>query len=368
MAEKTSTSATVTEYNICIPKEDPVMEAIDCLQQKLNTLYLAGEKIMALRNPNLDSLQSISQSIDLTHDELLSKINQLNDNTAQLRSDPIVRNKIEFDSYIAALFEKCASDLMQTQSSSKSLSNVSTTHSCKASIRSKASSGSKIKLLEAEAEFKAAQVLAQQANERAEEELKFQQLLANQTQYKMMMSKREAQRKLEVAAAKLKVWQQSANRHNAADEDSTNSAVNHPSTNVLPMKTGTDMIPAMNELNNAVQTHTTASCELMNSTTTSAMKMRRCSAKSNSATTVSEFKSNLNNANAPVRVNRSRVSFAVCQPNAFMSSTINNTNYVCAPNAIYSIAPNATSTYTRQGCQSALLITFPKMKMQIFLG
>ena len=91
-----------------------------------------------------------------------------------MRSDPIVRNKIEFDSYIAAFFEKSASDLMQTQASSESSSNVSTTRSCKGSIRSKASSGSTIKLLEAEAECKAAQVLAQQANERAEEELKFQ--------------------------------------------------------------------------------------------------------------------------------------------------------------------------------------------------
>ena len=135
MAKKTSTSATVPEYNICIPNEDPVMEAIDCLQQKLNTLYLAGEKIMALRNPNLDSLRSISQSINLTHDELLSKVNQLDDDTVQLRSDPIVRNKIEFDSYIAAFFEKSASDLMQTQPSSETSSNVSTTHSCKASIR-----------------------------------------------------------------------------------------------------------------------------------------------------------------------------------------------------------------------------------------
>ena len=179
MAEKTSTSATVPEYNICIPNEDPVMEAIACLQQKLNALYLAGEKIMALRNPNLDSLQSISQSINLTHDELLSKVNQLDDDTVQSRSNPIVRNKIEFDSYIAAFFEKSARDLMQTQPSIESSSHVSTTRNCRASIRSKASSGSTIKLLEAEAEFKAAQVLAQQANERAEEELKFQQLLTN---------------------------------------------------------------------------------------------------------------------------------------------------------------------------------------------
>ena len=279
-----------------------------------------------------------------------------------------MRNKIEFGSYIAAFFEKSASDLMQTQPFSETSSNVSTTHSCKASIRSKTSSGSTIKLLEAEAEFKAAQVLAQLANERAEEELKFQQLLANQTQYKMMMSKREAQRKLEVAAAKLKVWQQSANCHNVVDEDSTTSAVNHPSTSVLPMKTGTDMIPAMYELNNAVQTHTIASCELMNSTTTSAMKMAGCSANTNSAATVSESKSNLNNANAPVWVNPSRVSFAVCQPNSFMSSTINNANYVCAPNAIYSTASNATSTYPHTtGLSECPLNYVSQMKMQSFL-
>ena len=162
-----------------------------------------------------------------------------------------------------------------------------------------------------------------------EEELKFQQFLTNLTQYKVMMSKREAQRKLEVAAAKIE-WQQSANRHNAANEDSTTSAVTHPSTSVLLIKTDTDIIPAMYALNNAVQTHTTASCESMNSTTTFAMKMATCSAKSNSAATVSEFKSNLNDANAHVWINQSRVSFAVCQPNAFMSSTINNANYVCA--------------------------------------
>ena len=131
-------------------------------------------------------------------------------------------------------------------------------------------------------------MLTQQVNERAEEELKFQQLLANQTQYKMMMSKRELK-----ATLKLKVWQQSANRHNAADEDCATSAVNCPSTGVLPINTDTEMIPLLYKLNNTMQTHSIASCELMNSTTTSALKTAKCSAKSNSEATISEFKSNL---------------------------------------------------------------------------
>ena len=118
--------------------------------------------------------------------KLLSKINQSDGDTAQLRSDLIVRNKIEFNSYPATFFEKNAGDLMQTQLSSELSSSVSTIRSGKSTVRSKASSGFTVKFLEVKAEFKAAQVLAQQANERVKKELQFQQLLANQTQYKVM--------------------------------------------------------------------------------------------------------------------------------------------------------------------------------------
>ena len=60
--------------------------------------------------------------------------------------------------------------------------------------------------------------------------------------------------------------------------------------------------------NNAVQTHTIAPEKLINSATTFTLKTARCSAKSNLAATVSEFKTNLTNVNAPMRVNESRVS------------------------------------------------------------
>ena len=83
----------------------------------------------------------------------------------------------------------------------------------------------------------------------------------------------------------------------------------------------------------------------MNSATTPALKTARCSAKSNNAVTVSESKTNLTNVNAPMWVIKSRVSFAGCQSNTFVILLINNANYMCSLNAIYSTAPNATSTY-----------------------
>ena len=102
MTEKISTSDTVSKFSSCIPNEDPVMETIDCLQQQqFDAPYLAEEKVMALRNPNAQSLRSISRSVNLTCDEFIPKINQLDGDTAQNGSDTIVRNKIEFDSYTA---------------------------------------------------------------------------------------------------------------------------------------------------------------------------------------------------------------------------------------------------------------------------
>ena len=113
MMMEISTSATVAEYSNYIPNEDPVMEAIDCLQQQqLNALFLAREKVMALPNPNPESLRSISKSADLMYHELFSKINQLDGDTVQARIDCIVHNKIEFDSCTDAFFEKSTSDLI----------------------------------------------------------------------------------------------------------------------------------------------------------------------------------------------------------------------------------------------------------------
>ena len=58
------------------------MDAIENLQQMLNSHYLAAEKIMALRNPNLEILRSVSQSIDSVYEELVTTSEQNDESIA----------------------------------------------------------------------------------------------------------------------------------------------------------------------------------------------------------------------------------------------------------------------------------------------
>ena len=185
----------------------PVIKDIEQLRKQLNALYLSGETIMSLRNRNVEGLHSLSEKIESKYEEVLIKAQKLH---VQKDNDIIssaVKNKAEFDAHKFDFLAKRADTQVDpcTSKGPPSVGNISLPS--RDSNRSKVSSSSTAKLSETEAEFRAAQIRAEQAKERAEEEmiqqeieLQFQQELHLQ---KIKRSKREAQRELEIVASVL---------------------------------------------------------------------------------------------------------------------------------------------------------------------
>ena len=178
-------------------KDHEVMDAIENLQQMLNSHHQAAEKIMALRNPNLETLRSVTQSIDSVYEELVTNLEENDEIIAASFGETTIQNKKEFDVHKDSFFRKWTSTTDQTPgcSSNKPESVADTGSLSTRTSQSHASSRSSVKRREAEAEFRAAQIKARQAKERADE-----RTILNK------IAEREAQRKLEVAAAKLQVW------------------------------------------------------------------------------------------------------------------------------------------------------------------
>ena len=74
-------------------KDHEVMDAIENLQQMLNSHYLAAEKIMALRNPNLETLRSVTQSIDSVYEELVTNLEENDEIIAASFGETAIRSK-----------------------------------------------------------------------------------------------------------------------------------------------------------------------------------------------------------------------------------------------------------------------------------
>ena len=157
------------------PSSDPVMESVELLQEHLNALYLSAERIMSLRDPNSESLRSLSANIESKYEELLEKVEQVTCERNNSIALSAIQNKNEFDAHKCEFLSKCSSQ--QCASTSKKPPSVGgTSLPSRGSSRSKASSSSTVKRRAVEAEFIAAQIRAEQAKERAEEELQ-QQLI-----------------------------------------------------------------------------------------------------------------------------------------------------------------------------------------------
>ena len=186
--------------NDSAPLSDPVMESVLMLQEHLKALYLSAEKIMSLRDPNPESLRSLSANIESKYEELMQKVEQIENEKNNSIALSAFQNKSEFDAHKCEFLSKCG--LQQYASSSKkSPSLESTSLLSRGSSRSKASSSSTVKRRVAEAEFIAAQIRAEQAKKRAKEELQLPQqqheMLIQLQQQRTIRSQREAQRKLE---------------------------------------------------------------------------------------------------------------------------------------------------------------------------
>ena len=77
--------------------EDEVLLAIDNIKTMLDSQYLAAEKIMALREPNMENLQSTVGNINATHDELICAIGKLGVSEIALSMGAAaIKNKQEF--------------------------------------------------------------------------------------------------------------------------------------------------------------------------------------------------------------------------------------------------------------------------------
>ena len=125
------------------------------------------------------------------------------------RHSSAVKNNAEFDAHKLDFLAQRADTQMDpcTFKGPPSVRNISLPS--RGSNRSKASSSSTTKHRKAEAEFRAAQIRAEQSKEQAEEEMIQQEIVLQFHQelhlQKINRSKREAQRELEIAAAKLQV-------------------------------------------------------------------------------------------------------------------------------------------------------------------
>ena len=294
------------------------------LQEHLNALYLSAEKIMSLRDPNPESLRSLSANIESKYEELMQKVEQIENEKNNSIALSAFQNKSEFDAHKCEFLSKCG--LQQYASSSKKPPSLEgTSLPSRGSSPSKASSSSTVKRRVAEAEFIAAQIRAEQAKERAKEELQLQQqqheMLIQLQQQRTIRSQREAQRELEVAAAKFQVWDQS-------DERRENSEGNYrtvltPATN-KPMTERT--LPSFFSTNS-----------LMNPNISTENIAGQCATRDQTPL-VGELYSKVTAINAPLTITENRrVSFSECSLTRPKSEPLVHAsdNFLCRPTSAY---------------------------------
>ena len=148
-------------------------------------------------------LQSLVEKIEKQYCDLLQKLECSDSPSASNTKKSISRNKAEFDTRYQ--------EYVKLRNSSERLPKSSEDEDCHSayslcdsrsvkSSRLSASSRSSVKLREAEVEFRVAQLKAKQAAERAKEEA----LLLQQQE----VERRNAEREMEIAAAKMQAWQQ----------------------------------------------------------------------------------------------------------------------------------------------------------------
>ena len=211
--------------------EDEVLLAIDNIKTMLDSQYLAAEKIMALREPNMENLHSTVGNINATHDELIRAIGKLSvPEIALSMGAAAIKNKREFEARQSEFLQRRTLSSLPGEGTSKLPSVDGCSQKSCSSSRSRSSTQS-LKLKEAEAELRAAEILCQQSKEKADESAVLARCKAEESailarckaeesailarckaeEFAMLqqIEQREAQRKLEVARAKYQVWNES---------------------------------------------------------------------------------------------------------------------------------------------------------------
>ena len=149
--------------------EDEVLLAIHNIKIMLDSQYLAAEKIMALREPNMENLLSAIGNINTTHDELICTIGKLEvPEIALSMGAAAIKNKQEFKARQSEFLQRGILSSLPGEGASKLQSVYGCSQKSCSSSRSRSSNQS-LKLKEAEAEFRAAEILCQQSKEKADE-------------------------------------------------------------------------------------------------------------------------------------------------------------------------------------------------------
>ena len=132
------------------PRGD-VENAVLQLQEQLNSNYLAAEKLMSLRNPDESKLRDLSAKIDSAYKNLTEIIEQAPTHKTSNLLERASKNKIEFDTHLSEFMHVTSNYDDKSCSSIGKRSTIATSTTSKSSRRS-------VKLLAAEAEYRAAQL------------------------------------------------------------------------------------------------------------------------------------------------------------------------------------------------------------------
>ena len=188
--------------------------AIENLKLQLNESYRCAEKLMSLRNPDLDKLNTVFDKIDQEHKTLIdSMIDKGVDSTLIVA---VTHNKFEFDTRREEWFLKIRGsfcddanlpssstpgpDLLSSKVPSKC--SRASNSSSKSSNVSSTSSRTSMKRLRAREKLKLAQLEATQLKEVIEKE-------EAQNELKQKIQQKEACGKLELANAQYEIWMDS---------------------------------------------------------------------------------------------------------------------------------------------------------------
>ena len=177
------------------PLQDDVENAIKSFRSILNDNYLAAEKLISLRNLETKSLNESVAKIEDSYNELM-KLMSSNMIPAQTIAD-FATNKREFDVRISDWFTRT-----RTMGFNKDITHFDAAPTCSTkSSRSSRSSSFTIRRLQTTLNLKSAQLQANHAKERAEEQQRKSRLETE-------LQQREALRKIALAKLERKVWEE----------------------------------------------------------------------------------------------------------------------------------------------------------------
>ena len=182
-------------------KNDNELRQIKQLQQLLSSQYKTAKNIMMRPNPNLTILELLTQTVNLTYDDLIAYIKQTDESFATLLLEREAWKKKEFSEHINSFYRRWTTPFNDASLSSRTSSSNAL---CRLAIKHR----------EATAEYVASAMKVHQDKERAEEQSLLDAEITQQyahiefmkKQRKAQLDLREAQRKLEVAEARAQVW------------------------------------------------------------------------------------------------------------------------------------------------------------------